>query len=143
MTHAKQWDTVQVHYKLNLDNGTRLVDTYTHEPLQFTVGANRFIPGFEQAVIGMEPGETKSVTILPDQAHGPHDETLVITAARAQLFPGAPSPKANQYSRIPNKTGQGTLVKILKVTERSVTIDRNHPLAGRDLELEILLVKIM
>jgi len=78
MPLAKSGDTVKVHYKGTLADGTEFDSSLDREPFVFTLGENMVIPGFENAIIGMEVGETKSVTIPSDDAYGPYRQDLVV-----------------------------------------------------------------
>ena len=137
---AKDGDTVQVHYTLKLEDGTVFETSIGGDPLQFTIGEGQLIPGFEQAVVGMSPGESKTVEIPADEAYPYHDE-LVMVVDRDQL-PEDLQPEVGQQLQIRQPDGQTILVKVIDVSESSVTLDANHPLAGKDLTFDIELVEI-
>ena len=80
MAQAKRGDTVRVHYTGKLEDGTVFDTSLDRPPLQFTIGEGRLIPGFEEAVIGMSPGESKTVKVPADKAFGPHYEEMVLMA---------------------------------------------------------------
>jgi peptidylprolyl isomerase len=82
MTQAKNGDTVKVHYTGKLEDGTEFDSSVSRTPLQFTIGTGQIIPGFEQAVVGMAPGESKTTDIPADQAYGPHHQDLVLVVDR-------------------------------------------------------------
>ena len=138
---AKDGDTVQVHYTLKLEDGTVFDTSIGGDPLQFTIGDGQLIPGFEQAVVGMSPGESKTVEIPADEAYGPYLEELVMVVDRDQL-PEDLQPEVGQQLQISQPDGQTILVKVIDVSESSVTLDANHPLAGKDLTFDIELVEI-
>ncbi len=138
---AEVGDTVNVHYTGTLDDGSVFDSSLGREPLQFTLGAGQMIPGFEQAVIGMELGETKTVTIPADQAYGPYYDDLVFVIPREQL-PAGMEPAVGQKLQSQSATGQVMIVTVTEVSETSVTVDANHELAGEDLTFEIQLVEI-
>ncbi|MBE9514547.1 MAG: peptidylprolyl isomerase [Chloroflexi bacterium] len=138
---AKDGDTVQVHYTLKLEDGTVFDTSIGGDPLQFTIGDGQLIPGFEQAVVGMSPGESKTVEIPADEAYGPYLEELVMVVDRDQL-PEDLQPEVGQQLQIRQPDGQTILVKVIDVSESSVTLDANHPLAGEDLTFDIELVEI-
>ncbi|HEY66351.1 MAG TPA: peptidylprolyl isomerase [Caldilineae bacterium] len=142
MLQAKQGDTVRVHYTGRLEDGT-IFDTSIHrEPLEFTIGADEVIPGFEQAVIGMNPGEVKTVVIPAEDAYGPHRQDMVLTVRRDQ-FPVGIQPEIGQQFQVGLEGGGTILVMVTEVSEDTVTLDANHPLAGKDLTFDIELVEIV
>jgi peptidylprolyl isomerase/FKBP-type peptidyl-prolyl cis-trans isomerase SlpA len=138
---AKEGDTVQVHYTGKLKDGTVFDTSEEREPLSFTIGEERVIPGFEKAVVGMEPGDTKTEELPPEQAYGEHREDMVMELERDQL-PDNLEPKVGQQLQLRMQNGQEVPVVITELGEESVTIDANHPLAGKDLVFEIELVEI-
>ena len=138
---AKVGDTVKVHYTGTLTDGSAFDSSIGREPLQFTLGEGQMIPGFEQAVIGMELGETKTVTIPADQAYGPYYEERVFVISRDQL-PAGMEPEVGQKLQMQSTSGQITIVTVTVVSETNVTLDANHELAGKDLTFEIQLVEI-
>jgi len=142
MTQAKNGDTVKVHYTGKLDDGTAFDSSVNKDPLQFKIGDGRMIPGFEQAVIGMKPGEKKVATIATDQAYGPHREDMVRSVER-NTFPPHIQPEVGQQLQIPQTDGHKILVTVTNVSESNVTLDANHPLAGQDLTFDIQLVEII
>jgi len=141
MAKAKNGDTVRVHYTGTLEDGTVFDSSKEREPLQFTIGESQVIPGFEQAVIGMEPGETKAFNIPADQAYGQRREDMKVTIDRAQL-PANLEPKEGQQLQLGQQEGQIMIVTVTDVTDAGVTIDANHPLAGKDLAFDIELVEV-
>ncbi len=141
MEQAKKGHTVKVHYTGRLGDGTEFDTSVSRGPLQFKIGDGNIIPGFEQAVIGMEPGETKTATIPADQAYGPHYENLVLKLAQDQI-PSNLEPEIGQQLEIRQESGEVIGVRVTHVSPSSVTLDANHPLAGEDLTFDIQLVEI-
>lgn len=141
MAKAKEGDTVRVHYTGKLKDGTVFDTSQDREPLSFTIGEQRVIPGFEKAVVGMEPGDTKTEELPSEQAYGEHREDMVMELERNQL-PESVEPKVGQQLQLRMQNGQEVPVVITELNEESVTIDANHPLAGKDLVFEIELVDI-
>ena len=141
MTAAKSGDSVKVHYTGSLDDGTIFDSSRDREPLEFTIGSNMVIPGFENAVTDMEPGATKTITIASADAYGPRNPELVHQLERSQIPEGVElTPGAPLQAEGPN--GETVLLTVVEVSETNVTLDANHPLAGRDLTFEIELVSI-
>lgn len=141
VSKAKKGDTVKVHYTGKLDDGTVFDTSYDREPLEFTIGAGQLIEGFDSAVEGMEEGEKKTVKIPADKAYGPYHDDMVIEVSKDKL-PKDLNPEVNQQLYMEDASGQTLVVKVLKVSENSITLDANHPLAGKDLTFEIELIKI-
>ncbi|MFA7562112.1 MAG: peptidylprolyl isomerase [Methanoculleus sp.] len=142
MAQAKEGDTVQVHYTGKLGDGTVFDTSGEQTPLEFTIGSGQIIPGFERAVVGMEPGETKTATIPPEEAYGLHREEMTITVEREQ-FPDEINPEPGQQLQVQQPDGRMALVVISDVSESTVTLDANHPLAGQPLTFDIRLVDIV
>ena len=142
MARAKYGDTVKVHYTGRLDDGTVFDASINGDPLQFTIGSGQIIPGFEQAVVGMNPGESKTVKIPAEDAYGQRREDLIIEVEKSQLPEGLkPEVGLQLQSRQPD--GRIVVLTIADITESHVTLDANHPLAGKDLTFEIQLVEII
>jgi FKBP-type peptidyl-prolyl cis-trans isomerase 2 len=141
MVQAKPGDTVKIHYTGKLEDGTVFDSSVDREPLEFTVSGGQVIPGFDQAVVGMTPGESKTEKIPMDRAYGPHRPEMVLEVSRQQLPPDL-QPEVGQQLQVQQENGQVIPVFVTEVTESNVTLDANHPLAGEDLTFEIQLVDI-
>ncbi len=141
MVQAKPGDTVKIHYTGRLDDGTVFDSSVNREPLEFTLSGGQVIPGFDEAVLGMSPGESKTQKIPMDQAYGPHREEMVLEISRQQIPPEL-EPEVGQQLQVQQENGQTIPVFVTEVTESNVTLDANHPLAGEDLTFDIQLVEI-
>ncbi len=141
MSQAKNGDEVKVHYTGKLDNGTVFDSSTERPPLEFKIGSGSVIPGFEQGVIGMETGDTKTITIPPEEAYGSRREELVIDAKNAD-FPEHITPSVGLRLQISQPDGNVANVMITEIKEDMVTLDANHPLAGQILTFDIELVAI-
>lgn len=141
MTQAKQGDTVKIHYTGKLRDGTVFDSSAGRDPLSFTIGSGQVIPGFEEAVIGMAIEEKKNVTIPPEKAYGPRNEEMVINVPRSQMPPDI-NPETGQRLQMQGPNAQKIIVEITEVTDDSITLDANPPLAGKDLVFDIELVEI-
>jgi len=139
---AKNGDTVRVNYTGKLADGTVFDSSAGREPLEFTVGAGQVIPGFDNAVLGMKVGEKKTVTIPVDEAYGQRRDEQIAEISREKL-PSDMTPEVGQQLVMKQSDGREIVVVITKVSDETVTIDANHPLAGKDLTFEIELVKIL
>ena len=142
MTQAKSGDTVAVHYTGKLDDGTVFDSSVNRDPLEFSIGAGNVIPGFEQAIIGMSPGESKTQTIPANEAYGPHREEMVLVVDRQQMPSDVPIDVGQQF-QIRQQGGQDIPVIVTDISDARVTLDANHPLAGQDLIFDIQLVEIV
>lgn len=140
MSSAKKGDNVKVHYTGKLDDGTVFDTSQGKAPLEFQMGENQVIPGFEDAVKGMNPGDKKTFKIPCDQAYGERREELVAQIDREQ-FPDHLTLEIGQQLQVPQEAGQPMIVRITEITDETVTLDANHPLAGEDLTFEVELVE--
>jgi peptidylprolyl isomerase len=138
---VKNGDRVKVHYKGTLKDGSVFDSSEGREPLAFTMGEGSMIRGFENAVYDMELGQTKTVTIPADEAYGPRREDMMLEVKKEQLPPGM-DPKIGDQLQMQSRDGGTTIVTIVKVSPGTVTLDANHPMAGKDLTFEIKLVEI-
>lgn len=141
MAAVKLGDSVKVHYTGTFDSGEMFDSSEGSEPLLFTVGAGQVIPGFDQALLGMEVGETKKVAIPADQAYGERQEELVQIIARDQFNLSGVEPELGLAIEMRTPEGSIPLV-ITELTERTVTLDANHPLAGEPLNFALTLVEV-
>ncbi|MBN1898028.1 MAG: peptidylprolyl isomerase [Spirochaetes bacterium] len=141
MSKAKKGDKVKVHYTGKFNDGTVFDSSKDKEPLQFIIGDGTIIPGFEKAVSGMEINESKTITIVKDEAYGPHRDDMVATVERERL-PKDINIKVGQQLQIPQENGRAIIVRITDIKKDKVTLDANHPLAGKDLVFDIQLVEI-
>ena len=142
MENAKHGDIVKVHYTGTLDDGIRFDTSEGREPLQFVIGEGMLIPAFEQAVVGMNPGDSKNLHIPADDAYGPYFDELILEVDRSQIPPYI-DPDEGMQLQITQDDGSSTVVKVVKLTEEKIYLDANHPLAGRDLNFDIELVDIV
>jgi len=141
MAPAKAGDTVRVHYTGKLEDGTVFDSSLEREPLAFQLGAGQIIPGFEKAVEGMTPGE-KTTTVIPAaEAYGTRSEEALVTVPRSDLPPEI-EPQVGQRLQMQQEGNAPLTVEIIQVDEHQVTLDANHPLAGKDLSFDIELVAV-
>ena len=141
MPEAKNGDTVKVHYTGTLEDGSVFDSSKERDPLQFTLGKGQLIKGFEEAVIGMSAGETKSVRIPSDEAYGSHREDLLLKFNKSDIPPDI-EPKGGLVINLVSPDGRNLLATITEISGDSVTLDANHPLAGKDLTFNIDLVEV-
>lgn len=141
MTQVKPGDTVRIHYTGTLDDGTRFDSSEGRDPLEFTVGSGQIIPGLDKALPGMSVGDSKTVEVPCAEAYGEHQSGAVQSVDRAQI-PENIEVKPGLQLQVQTPQGQTVPVVVTEVTESEVTLDANHPLAGRDLTFAIELVEI-
>ncbi len=141
MTQAKLGDTVLVHYTGKLLDGTVFDSSMSRDPLEFSIGEGEVIPGFEQAVIGMSPGETKTEEIPCDRAYGPHRPEMVMLVDRQQI-PDDLEIEEGLQLQLQHPSGQVINVTVTEMDDSKVILDANHPLAGQDLTFDIHLVAL-
>ncbi|MGP6087118.1 FKBP-type peptidyl-prolyl cis-trans isomerase [Antarctobacter jejuensis] len=141
MTQVKTGDTVSLHYTGTLADGTTFDSSAGRDPLQFEVGSGQIIPGLDKAIPGMAVGDKKTVNVPADDAYGPTNPEAKQDVPRGEIPPEIPLELGMQLQvQAPN--GQVLPVTVVAMTEETVTIDANHPLAGKDLTFDIELVEI-
>jgi peptidylprolyl isomerase len=143
MRVAKKGDTVRVHYRGKLQDGSIFDETFDRAPLRFTIGGGELIPGFEEAVVGMAPGDSKTTEVPVEKAFGPHLEERVIEVAKNKFAQLNPKPVVGEQVPIPQDNGPPINAIVTAVTESKVTVDFNPPFAGQDLTIDIKLLEIV
>lgn len=141
MTTAQIGNRVRVHYTGRLDDGEVFDSSEGGTPLSFTIGNGQVIPGFENGVIGMAPGDTRTVHILCADAYGERQSDGVIQVPRDEFPPNMPL-EVGASVQGQQSSGQTVTFTIMAVGDESVTLDANHPLAGKDLTFDLTLVSI-
>ncbi|RME18519.1 MAG: peptidylprolyl isomerase [Alphaproteobacteria bacterium] len=141
MTQVKTGDTVHIHYTGTLTDGTVFDSSEGREPLSFEVGSGQIIPGLDAALPGMTPGEKKHVEIGMNEAYGPHHPEGRMDVPLEQLPPDLPR-EVGITLGMRNEQGQEIPVTVVAVSDTHMTLDANHPLAGKDLIFDIELVSV-
>ncbi len=142
MTKAKTGDRVKVHFEGYLEDGKVFGSTMDDKPFEFTIGEKNMLPGFENAVIGMQKGDTKTITLPPEEAYGSPKEELVSVMQRSG-FPKEINLEIGKRLRVRTQDGIYTMVTIKDFTEDSIVLDENDPLAGKTLTFKIELVEVL
>ncbi len=142
MIRADQLDAVTVHYTGILEDGTVFDKSPEDRPLRFILGKDEVIPGFDAAIQGLFQGESKTVVIPCEDAYGAHREDLVETIDRSQL-PADVELEAGIQLEVTQQDNSVLNVMVVKVTKDTVTLDANHPLAGKPLTFEIQLLEVV
>ena len=138
----KEKDFVEISYTGKLKDESVFSSNMDSAPLQFTLGEDRILIGLQEAIVDMKPGESKKVKIPAEKAYGPHLKELVHKVGRNLLREDL-KPEVGKRLEFNKKTGEKVVVTVLDVSESNVTIDANHPLAGKDLTFDILLEEIV
>lgn len=142
MSKVKEGDTVKVHYTGKLKDGSVFDSSEDREPLEFTLGQGQLIPGFEKAVIGMEVGESTTVDIPSEEAYGERRDDLELEVSKSDLPDNIEPEEGMQLQMQQQEDGRAIPVQITAVEDEYVTLDANHPLAGKDLTFNIELVEL-
>ena len=138
---AREGKTVKVHYTGRLDDGTIFDSSAGHDPIQLRIGERKTIRGFEEALEGMRPGETRVIKVPAEKAYGRHKKSMVIELNLEQLSPDL-DPELGDIIEIKLSSGKAAHFVVTDVTSSKVTLDANHPLAGKDLTFEIEVIDV-
>ncbi len=142
MVQAKQGDTVRIHFTGRLENGRVFDSSRGRDPVEFCIGRGDVFAAFEQAVVGMEPGQSKTTTIRADEAFGPRRDDMVVQVERSQLPTDVEPAVGLGVPMIEAGSGVAIPTVITAVDENTVTLDANHPLAGHDVTFDIELIEV-
>ncbi len=135
-------DVIRVHYTGKLEDGTEFDSSKGKDPIEFKVGQGNLIPGFEKGVVGMKLGETKTISIPSEEAYGDRQEELIAKIDKKE-FPSNISPKTGMQLQVKRPDGQTMPVMIIDVSEDTVTLDGNPPLAGETLIFDVEIVEFV
>lgn len=142
MTQAKMGDTVQIHYQGRLTDGTQFDSSEGRDPLEFQLGQGQVIKGLESEIDGMEVGTKSTVTIAAEDAYGPHNPAQVQKVERS-VIPAEIDVQVGMQLGANTQTGQQINLTVIEINDAEVTLDANHPLAGKDLVFDVELVAIV
>lgn len=126
---------VSIHYHLKVD-GTTVDSSEGRDPLTFVHGEGEIIPGLENELVGMNVGDKKNVTVPPEDGYGEHHEEGVQKVPR-QAFKDADELNVGNIVAIQAPDGQAFQATVTEIEGDSVTLDLNHPLAGKTLNFEV------
>lgn len=142
MEEVEKGDLVRLHYTGKLENGKVFDKTQENKPFEFYIGKGTVLPKFEDAILGMKDGEKKTFKVKPEDAYGQRRDELVVEVLKENL-PKDLKPQVGQILEIRQKDSNAiTQVEILRISENSISIDANHPLAGHELTFEVEIVKV-
>lgn len=142
MSEAKSGDKVKVHYTGKLKDGEIFDSSANRDPLEFTLGEGMVIPGFDKALLGMSVGDKKTVEISVEEGYGPKSEDMIIKLSKTQ-FPEDLEIEVGRPLALSQMDGSVIEVTVADIGEEEVTLDANHPLAGKDLVFDIELIGIV
>lgn len=140
MQQAQHGDKVRIHYTGKLDDGTVFDSSRDSDPIEFTIGGGEVIPGFEEAIVGMSAGQEKTEVIEAGRAYGEHREELVFRVEKSQM--PEEEIEVGDMLRLGFPDGTSADVQVAEIDDDGVTLDANHPLAGKTLTFDLELVGI-
>lgn len=140
MALVQKGDTISVHYTGRISGGDVFDSSEGREPLKFTVGAGQMIPGFDAAVVGMAKDEQKTVTIDPDQAYGQRSDECKFEFPKSNV-PEGMEVKEGMQVYLQDKSGNPVPATVVAIGEETLSMDCNHPLAGKTLEFDITIAE--
>jgi peptidylprolyl isomerase len=143
MSRVNLGDTVKIHYTGRLENGRVLATSKGKDPLLVNIGSRRHIAGLEKNLVGMEPGETKTIKVPPQEAHGPRKEELIVKGVSKDTLPDDMIPDIGKAVWVLKEDGDRIEMTITEIGSKTVTLDANHPLAGETLIFDLRLVEIV
>jgi peptidylprolyl isomerase len=141
MAQAKMEDTVVLHYTGSFRDGEIFDSSLDREPFEFTIGQGMVISGLEKGIVGMNEGESRTLNIPAEEAYGPRREDLLAVIGRSQM-PANIDLKTGIVLQARAPDGGMTSVMVRDVDDENVTLDFNHPLAGKELVFEVKLIKV-
>jgi len=141
MTAVAEGTKVKVHYTGTFDDGEVFDSSRQADPLAFEVGAGEVIPGFEQAVVGMQVGDNKKIRLEEDEAYGPYNEEMIIDADPSQFDEGL-DPQVGQQFQTQTQDGTPLLLTVIDKDEEKIKLDANHPMAGKALNFDLEIVEV-
>jgi len=141
MATAENGNKVKVKYTGKLESGKVFGSSEEGKPIEFQIGEGQIIPGFEEAVVGMSEGESKTVEVPSEKAYGPHRDDRVFEVERASI-PDDVSVEVGGQLEVRHQNGESTIVTVAEAGPEKVKLDANHPLAGKDLTFDIELLEV-
>ncbi|MFO7578041.1 MAG: peptidylprolyl isomerase [Pelovirga sp.] len=141
MTAVATGSKIKVHYTGTFDDGVVFDSSRQAEPFEFEVGSGQVIPGFDNAVIGMKAGESRQVRLEEEEAYGPYNEEMVFDADPSQFEAGL-TPEVGQQFQTQMEDGTPLLLRVKAISDGKITLDANHPMAGKALNFDLEIVEV-
>jgi FKBP-type peptidyl-prolyl cis-trans isomerase 2 len=141
MTAVAAGSKIKVHYTGTFDDGVVFDSSRQADPFEFEVGSGQVIPGFDNAVIGMKAGESRQVRLEEEDAYGPYNEEMVFDADPSQFEAGL-TPEVGQQFQTQMEDGTPLLLRVKAVSDGKITLDANHPMAGKALNFDLEIVAV-
>lgn len=142
MGKAKKGDTVKIHYKGKKEDGAVFGSSKGGPPIEFKIGEGGMISGLEEGLIGLEIGESKTITVPPEKAFGPIREELFKIIKEDEL-PENIKPVVGQQVKMVRPDGKNVDFRITEIKADKIILNGNHPLAGETLTLDVEIVEIL
>jgi len=137
----KKGDIIKVQYTGTFDDGTVFDSSETHgKPMKFQVGSGQLIKGFDSSVLGKDVGDEFSIKLQPAEAYGEYQEGMSQKVPRDQ-FPKGTEPEIGMMLQVMSPDGQAAIATITEVSEEDITLDLNHPMAGKVLNFKIKIIE--
>jgi len=141
MKTVQMGDRAKIHYTIKLPSGEVIGTSKTGLPLEFTLGKGKLIKKLEEGIVGMEVGETRTIAVTPQEGYGVRDESRVITVKKEEL-PTQEDIAVGRTVQYMGESGNMVNMIIAQVHDDAVTLDANHPFAGKDLVFEVALLVV-
>ena len=141
MAEVKNGDKVQVHYTGTLENGEVFDSSRERGPLEFTVGGGQMIKGFDAAVVGMELGDSKKITLPPEEAYGQRNEEMIVDLLKENIDPNLEL-SVGMTLHLSGPGGRPVPAVVHEILDEVIKMDINHPMAGKTLNFDIEVVGI-
>ena len=142
MAFLKEGDRAKVHYTGKFEDGQVAFTSMNSGPIEVTLGSSEVIDGFEKALLGMQPGDSKTTRVSAEEGYGPYNEDLVVSVERSSLPRDMELKTGDQLEIVP-EGGEPHIVTVAGFSDSNVILDMNHPLAGKDLIFDIQLLEIL
>lgn len=142
MTEVKKGKKVSLHYTGRVKNGEEFDSSIDKDPFTLTIGEHKTIPGFEEGIIGLKEGETKTFTVFPKDGFGQYCDSLVGSVER-ESFKEAELPSVGDRLQLVANNDQVVSAKVIDIQDDSVRVDANHPLAGKTLEFDVEIIRVL
>lgn len=137
---VQKGDTISIHYLGRLDDGEEFDSSFSREPIMFTVGTGEVVEAIEEGVVGLEPGEKRTIQVTPDKGFGPRHDELIRAVPRSLLGDQEATP--GEPMEIQTEDGQILIAVVEDIDDKNLILDLNHPLSGKNLEFDIQVLSI-